>query len=108
MVQQDGGQDEGDGHEDRGPDRAQVGEREDQGEDPDCEVGPGEAQHLQLLHLGLRLDAVQHGEVVGQPVAGVAHQRDDTTNLGRQTVALAVTVTLVVSVQLPASKSVTA
>ena len=94
-MKEDGLDTESQSQEDQSPDGGEVGEGEDQHQDPHGEVDPGEAHRLQLLQDGLRLDGVQHGEDVGQTVEAVVDKRDVGPHLCWQAVTVGVTVTLI-------------
>ena len=92
-MKEDGVETENQSKEDQSPDGGEVGEGEDQHQDPHSEVDPGEAHRLQLLQDGLRLDGVEHGEDVGQTVDAVVDDRDVGPHLWKQAVTGGVTVT---------------
>ena len=81
--------------EERGPEPAEVGEGEDDGEEPDHEVGPGEAAGLYLLWNGVRLKTVQHGGEAGEAGAHVDGDGDVGAQDWGQTVIVRVAVTRV-------------
>ena len=90
-------QTESQGEEDESPESVEVGEGKNKHQDPHTEVNPGETNRLQLLHAGLRLDGVLHGQDVAQTVEAVGDERDDSPHHCWQTVSIGVTVTLILS-----------
>ena len=90
--------------EERGPEPAEVGEGEDDGEEPDHEVGPGEAAGLDLLCKGLRLEAVQHGGEAGEAGTHADEDGDVGAQDRGQTVTVRVAVTCILQ---PSVESVT-